>query len=144
MKSKKARLLFSLILVSMAAATAQAGSGAPNFSPAIYADGEMWGTKGTTSLPAPNNHNMQSFDRLFVFPEGAETAPGQLPVSEAGPGNPDYNGGRWATYTLFWLEGKTPALLKSYSDIMYYIDRGDLAIAEGDHNYFQCPLLPVK
>ena len=26
----------------------------PNFMAALYGDGEVWGTKGTTSLPAPN------------------------------------------------------------------------------------------
>lgn len=144
MKSKTASLFMSLIMVLLAAATVQAGPGTPNFSPAIYGDGQIWGTKGTTSLPAPNGHNMQSFDKLFVFPEGAETAPGQLPISEAAPGNPDYNGGRWATYTIFWVQGSNPVLLTSYGDIMEHVYAGDLAIAEGNHNYFQCPLLPVK
>lgn len=144
MNSKTASLFISLIMGLLVAGAAQAGPGAPNFSPAIYGDGEMWGTKGTTSLPAPNGHNMQSFDKLFVFPDGATTAPGQLPVSEAAPGNPDYNGGRWATYTIVWEMGSMPVLLTSYADIMYYVNAGDLVIVEGDHSYFQCPLLPVK
>ncbi len=142
MKRRKAGLFLSLVIGLLVAFGIQAGPGTPNFSPALYGDGEMWGTKGTTPLPAPNESNMQSFDRLFVFP--VNYAPGQLPVSEAAPGNPDYNGGRWATYAVIWVEGSTPVLLKSYEDVMYHVNLGDLVIAEGDHSYFQCPLLPVK
>jgi hypothetical protein len=37
------------------------GNKAPDFSAGVYADGETWGTKGTTSLPAPNDDNQQSW-----------------------------------------------------------------------------------
>ena len=30
-----------------------AGAQAPNFNPAVWGDGQLWGTKGTTALPAP-------------------------------------------------------------------------------------------
>lgn len=119
---------------------------APNFSPALYGDGELWGTKFTTVLPAPNGNNSQSFDKLFVFVEG-NAAPGQLPVSEAAPGNPGYNGGRWFTHTVMWEAGSTPTVLKSYEDIILYRDSGQLMIFTGNDGtptYFQCPLLPVK
>ena len=75
----------------------------PNFGAAVYGDGEVWGTKGTTDLPPPNEHNAQSFDKLFKVVNSNN--PGvQLPISEAAPGNPDYNGGRWATYVVTWTE----------------------------------------
>ena len=35
-----------------------------------------WGTKVTTVLPEPKGNNLHSFDRLFVFTNGAE---GQRP-----------------------------------------------------------------
>jgi hypothetical protein len=123
----------------------------PNFSAAIYGDGEVWGTKGTTELPAPTGNNVTSFDKLFVIVNGAA---GQLPVSEAAPGNPAYNGGRWFTHTVMWttegLEAHDPLpVLMSYDDILFHYNLGHLEIAPGSpaggpDPYFQCPLLPVK
>ena len=125
----------------------QAAPGQPNFAPALYGDGELWGTKFTTVLPAPNKNNTQSFDKLFVIVNGA---PGQLPVSEAAPGNPDYNGGRWFTHTVMWsLDEDERTVLTSYDDVMYHYGLEHLSIAPGSFmggppDYFQCPMLPVK
>lgn len=128
-----------------------AAAGQPNFTPSVYADGIAWGTKGTTPLPPPTTNNLQSFDILYVITNGAD---GQLPVSDAGPGNPFYNGGRWFTHTAMWTEDGIIAhdplpVLKSYEDIMYHYDLGHLDIypgspPDGPPEYFQCPLLPVK
>ena len=150
------KAIFSLtlmILFFIAAATSLAGPGKPNFGPALYADGEVWGTKATTTLPPPNEHNLQSFDMLFVITNGAA---GQMPVGEAAPGNPNYNGGRWFTQTVMWTtdgmdsydEEGVPVLM-SYEEIEYNYDMGYLEInpgspAGGPPDYFQCPLLPVK
>ena len=128
-----------LVFILALAATAYAAPGQPNFGPAIFADGEVYGTKGTTNLPAPNGHNNQSFDKLFVVTNGA---PGQLPVSEAGPGNPNYNGGRWSAQEVTWVGGEI-TLLTSYEQIMYHHQMGDLQIVDLER-YFQCPLLPTK
>jgi hypothetical protein len=118
------------------------GNAAPNFSAGVYADGRAWGTKGTTSLPAPNDHNMQSYDLIFAFANGAE---GQLPVAEASPGNPNYNGGRWTAFAATWTDNLPFAkpVLTSYAEVMYYVSLGDLVVQDA-HSYFQCPLLPVK
>jgi hypothetical protein len=143
-------------LVGMAlSATALAEK--PDFSGAIYGDGELWGTKATTELPAPNGRNNQSFDKLFVIVNGAD---GQMPVSEAAPGNPDYNGGRWFTHTVMWtqsgkdaynLNGMELPVLKSYDEIVTQKELGNVVITQGPPDfegappaYFQCPLLPVK
>jgi hypothetical protein len=126
---------------------------APNFSEAIYADGVTWGTKGTTVLPAANEHNRQAFDALYVI-TNSNNPNGQLPVSEAGPGNPAYNGGRWFTHTVEWTaegfmdHGIVPVLM-SYGDILLHESLGHLVITpgsfpEGPPVYFQCPLLPVR
>jgi len=145
---------FRVTLLTAACLTWLAGAAwaqQPNFSPAVYGDGAVWGTKGTTSLPAPNAHNQQSFDKLFVFVNGA---PGQLPVSEAAPRNPLYNGGRWFTQTVMWTAAGLAAydtlpVLMSYDEILQQQAQGYLAIAPGSPAggpppYFQCPLLPVK
>jgi len=149
-----AMMSFALMALIFLTTTASwAGPGKPTFSPALYADGELWGTKATTALPAPNDHNLQSFDKLFAITNGA---PGQLPVGEAAPGNPNYNGGRWFTHTVMWTvdgmdyyNGNVPVLM-SYDEIEYNDDMGFLEITRGSPNpptppdYFQCPLLPVK
>jgi len=132
-----------LVLSLVIAVPAFAGPGQPNFSPAIYADGKAWGTKGTASLPAPTDNNEQSFDILYSFTNGAE---GQLPVAEAAPGNPDYNGGRWYAHSVTWNNGADAVLLTSYADIIAHAS--GLTITPGalddPANFFQCPLLPVK
>ena len=140
-----------MVCVLIVSGNALAGAGKPNFSPSIYADGIAWGTKATTPLPAPNDNNLQSFDILYVIINGAA---GQLPVSDAGPGNQFYNGGRWFTHTALWtedglIENDPLPILKSYDDIMFFYDLGHLDIYSGSPQggppeFFQCPLLPVK
>ena len=115
-------------------------AGGPDFSnPAIYADGKIWATKGLGPLPAPNGHNNQSFDMLFIITNGAD---GQLPVAEAAPGNPDYNGGRWNAYSATWLI-LNPPLVTSYAQLDGHVNDGQLIISSLG-NYFECPLLPFK
>ncbi|MDX1775213.1 MAG: hypothetical protein R3297_01385 [Desulfobulbales bacterium] len=144
--SSLAILAFFLLICGYAAA----GPGKPDFGPNVYADGIAWGTKATTVLPAPNDNNVQSYDILYVITNGAD---GQLPVSDAGPRNPNYNGGRWFTHTAMWtelglVEMDPLPVLKSYEDIMIHYDAGHLDIWPGSPggppDYFQCPLLPVK
>ncbi len=140
---RKMTLLLLVGLLSLLVAV-PAFAGAPTFEPAIWGDGQLWATKGVTELPAPNDNNSQSFDKLFVI-----TNFDQLPVSEAAPGNPDYNGGRWFTHTVTWDNPDGAELLTSYADIMDHLD--DLTITSGSPggpgappDYFECPLLPVK
>lgn len=137
--------LFMLISVP-----AVADKGKPDFSPQLYADGEAWGTKVATALPAPSGNNAHSFDKVFVFTNGAG---GQLPVGEAAPG-PDFNGGRWVTWTATWTASGMAAhdplpVLTSYADVMLHAGLGHLALIKGSPPggppaYFECPLLPVK
>ena len=140
-------------MVTVMAAPAFANPGKPNFMPGVYADGEAWGTKATTGLPAPNAHNLQSFDKLFVI-TNSNNMDGQLPVAEAAPGNRNYNGGRWFTHTVEWTQagfdhhGTVPVLM-DYDEVMLHYTLGHLTITEGSFEggppaYFQCPLLPVK
>lgn len=125
----------------------------PSFEPRIYADGQAFGTKGVTTLPAPNEHNRESFDELYVIRNSNNPA-GQLPVAEAAPGNPDYNGGRWFTHTVEWTEAAFVAhgyvpVLTSEQEVLHHQLLGHLVITEGSFPdgpevYFECPLLPVK
>jgi hypothetical protein len=142
----------SLFIVSLLLLTTQLASadpGQPTFMAALYGDGEVWGTKGTTTLPAPNANNIQSFDNLYVITNFNDPNAMQLPVSEAAPGNPNYNGGRWYLHTVTWTQagfmayGGFAPVVKSEDEIRYNEQMGYLVVTPGDA-FFQCPLLPVK
>ena len=151
--NQKSLMVVVMMISVLFAVTSSANPGKPSFEAELYADGEVWGTKGTANLPAPNVHNLQSFDKLFVITNSNN--PGdQLPVGEAAPGNPDYNGGRWFTHTVEWTaegfmaHGIVP-VLTSYDEIIEHEYLGHLVITPGSFPngppvYFQCPLLPVK
>ena len=154
MNQKAILSLTLMVLVFIATTAGLADRGKPNFMPSLYGDGEMWGTKGTTVLPAPNDHNLHSFDVLYVI-TNSNNPDGQLPVAEAAPGNPDYNGGRWFTHTVEWTEdgfgdhGGIVPVLTSEGEIEVHDNLGHLVITPGSFPngppvYFQCPLLPVK
>jgi hypothetical protein len=131
---KKKLLALTLALALLFVTVIPAFAAGPNFGEAIYADGVAWGTKGNGPLPAPNEHNRQSFDGLYKFTNGVE---GQLAVAEAAPGNPAYNGGRWIEYSVTF--NGNPELVTSFAQLQTL----DVTIVETG-NYFQCPLLPVK
>ena len=136
--------VIGVIVVLALVVAVPAFAAGPSFMPAIYADGQVFSTKGLSPLPAPNDHNEQSFDKLYIITNGVE---GQMPVSEAGPGNPAFNGGRWWAQTVTWTDPADAVLLTSYADILAHI--GELSIVPGHPDpthatYFLCPLLPVK
>jgi hypothetical protein len=145
--------VLSVTMLAAMVTFALAGPGAPDFGPHIYGDGVAWGTKVTAELPAPAEQMMGSFDKLFVITNSNNPMP-QLPVAEAAPGNPMYNGGRWYTHHVEWTQegldhhGTVPILM-SYDDIMLHYDLGHLMITPGTFPggppaFFSCPLLPVK
>jgi len=145
---RKIGLCLSVVVLSLLLAVPVfALPGRPDFGPHIHADGVDWGTKVTTPLPAPNGNNAHSFDKLYVVTNGAD---GQLPVGDAAPGNPDYRGGRWKTWTATWADEVPHAIpvLMSEEDILFHAGLGHLTIVKGSPGgpppYFSCPLLPVK
>jgi len=142
-----------LLCTLLVTGAATADPGKPNFMPGVYADGQAFGTKGTTTLPAPTANNRQSFDVLYAV-SNSNNPEGQLPIAEAAPGNPDYNGGRWFTHTVEWTaqgfmdHGIVP-VLTSEEEVLFHESLGHLVITPGSFPggpavYFQCPLLPVK
>ena len=149
MNTRKSIILVVSSMLLTIAGLASPAPGAPNCMPAIYGDGEVWGTKGTTQLPAPNSNNVQSFDDLYVFTNANIPNAVQLPVSEAAPGSPNYNGGRWSVQLVTWTAagfvayGGYAPILTSEEDVHYNEQAGYLVIESGN-SYFQCPLLPVK
>ena len=143
------RKLLVIPLVALVAAlfAVPASAEPPSRGAAIYADGEAFATRFATLLPAPNAHNVQSYDALYTF--RGDTAEDQLAVAEAAPG-PGFNGGRWASQTVEWDAGVTdPPVLSSAADVVHSEDLGLLTITPGPArptgpDYFLCPLFPVK
>ena len=142
MKKKLFTLTIALALLIVTVIPAFAAG--PTFGPAIYADGAVWSTKGNADLPAPNEHNRQSFDGLYKLVDD-QGNPLQMPIAEAAPGNTAYNGGRWIEYFVTWNDGSTPPSepITSFEELDGYIQAGAVTVLESG-NYFQCPLLPVK
>lgn len=144
--------LLSVILLLGAASAAQAAPGKPNFMPALYGDGDVWGTKFTAEIKGPNGRNDQSYDGLYIIRNHPD---GQLPVAEAAPGNPAYNGGRWDVNQVYWTAdgftayaGDVPVLM-SYDEILYEESMGHVLVMAGTFDggppqNFVCPMLPVK
>ena len=136
--------------------TGAAAKGKPDFSPRIWGDGKQWGTKVTGVIKNPNEHSLDAF---YVV-TNSNNLEGQIPVSEAAPGNPAYNGGRWATKTVEWTQagldahGTVPVLTRygpadDSESIQFHQALGHLTITDGSPPggppaYFRCPLLPVK
>src|SRR5213595_546617 len=79
------RGVLSALSAALAAPTMRPGSGPPGGT--IYAFDQAYRAIATpTSLP-----NRGPFDTIYVFPDCSSCAS----VSEAAPGHPGYNGGRW-------------------------------------------------
>lgn len=124
-----------------------------NFAAGFWGDGARWGTVVTPAL-LPTDAPASSFDKFLVF-TNSNAAGGQAPVVEAVPGNPLYNGGRWASYTVTWTpagfqdHGGTVPLLTSYADVMFHAGLGHLTLvagspAGGPPDFFECPLVPFS
>lgn len=173
MLRKGAVLAGSVALGLSSSGSGAAASGEPDFSPRVWGDDEEWGTKVTGTFEEPKKkHNL---DKLFVLTTDHQHPPdhhqdhadhhphplpdGQLPVAEAAPGNPAYNGGRWWTHTATWTHegihdhGGSPPLITRYgpaddpSSILFHQNLGHIEITEGSPDetpdFFRCPLLPV-
>lgn len=130
-----------LAMVFAMAAPAFALPGKFSFQPGIYADGQAFNSRKVADLPAPNEHNLQSFDMLVGITNGVE---GQLAVAEAGPGNPAYNGGRWYEVPATWNAGAEKTLITSYAQLMDEVVAGNLTIDDSSPSFLECPLVPVK
>jgi hypothetical protein len=152
MKTRFRIALFALAAIAYATPSF-ALPGKPGFVGSLWGDGKLWSSKATAIIPAPNAHNLQSYDMLFVI-VNSNAEGGQFPVAEAAPGNPDFNSGRWFVQTAWWTEAGLAAygtvpVITSYSQLLEEYALGNVDFAPGSPEggpppYFQCPLLPVK
>jgi len=115
----------------------------------FWGDGVLWGS-AVTPAALPSSAPASSFDKFFVT-TNTNNPMGQAPVAEAAPGNPSYNGGRWATHTVTWTAAAFAAhgivpVLTSSADVMFHAGLGHLTVVQGSPAggppaYFECPLI---
>jgi hypothetical protein len=121
-------LLLSLVsivaAVVLAAPATTAGNSLGPPCTTIYAFDQAYRTIATpTSLP-----NTGPFDTIYVFPD----CPSCASVSEAAPGHPGYNGGRWNVVQAFGITSQltnADAVVAAASSL----------VVTGTH--FVCPLI---
>lgn len=138
--SRRGYLRASLVASGIAlgvASSSTATAEPPGFTDRIYADNDVWATKGVADLPFPNGRNNHSFDKLFPSPGTS-----LLPVSEAAPGNRHYNGGRWAVHPITWHV--TPTQLTSYEEVIEYAEMNKISFPADPVAAFECPLVKLN
>jgi hypothetical protein len=115
-------ILASVVAVAvLAAPSISAGLGPPGST--IYAFDQAYQTIATpTSLP-----DTGPFDTIYTFPDCSSCAS----VSEAAPGHPGYNGGRWRVVEAFGITTQ----LTNAEDV---VDQASSLVDTGTH--FVCPL----
>ena len=120
--------LVVFVLVLGFASIAEAG-GRPRSE--VWVDGELFGTVVTPAVFDPPNG---PFDQLYVCETGFKD--GVHLISEAKPGDQDYNGGRWSLNIL-----KEGAVCNPDADSVEDLNLDNF---ESAGMYFECPLLPMR
>ena len=118
--------LFTLSLLVLAALPALAQVGPPGGM--IYANDELFRTVGTPADLPPHGQ----FNTLYVL--GGDLAA----VSDAGPGDPGYRGGRWAVRMVTF--SSTPQQFTNEADLLAAQASGQISIVPVVR-YFECPLV---
>src|SRR2546427_7337358 len=132
----KRRVGRAFVIASLAVAllaNVASASAPPRATGRVYADDRLWATFATNDIKGGPE---QSLDKIFVFP-GTDL----IPVGEAGPGNPDYNSGRWDVREVTFT-GMAPTQFTNDEAIWYHASIGDLTIS-GTVKMFHCPLFKL-
>ena len=118
------------VLVLGFASIAEAG-GRPRAE--VWVDGELFGTVVTPAVFDPDHG---PFDELYVCGDAGTFKDGVPLISEAKPGDQDYNGGRWHLNVL--KDGRT---CDGSADSVEDLNLDDF---ESSGMHFECPLLPTR
>jgi hypothetical protein len=95
----------------------------------IYANDVAFSTVATPADLPPHG----KFNTLYVLGGGL------APVSDAGPGDPGYRGGRWAVRMVTF--SGAPRQLTNEAAVLAAQARGELSVGPVVR-YFACPLIP--
>jgi hypothetical protein len=132
----------------IAGATSAFADRATKVENAIWANDQLFGTVLTdTSFRSPPP---QSTDTLYNFSMSGLT--GQRSVSEAAPGDTDFNGGRWSVKMVVFTtqglaahdpdgDGVANFELTNADDVLAHAALGHFDILDTGV-YFECPLIP--
>jgi hypothetical protein len=115
------------LLFTSAVAFAQDG---PLPRPETWVDGERFAGVVTPATFDPANGR---FDELYMCTDGSTFKDGVPLISDSGPGDPDYNGGRWHLN----VSTNCDSTADSVEDL-------DLSAFQSTNTYFECPLLPRR
>lgn len=130
MRILRSDLAGGLAMVLLMASVSFAQAGPPGGK--IYANDELFRTVGTpTDLP---DHG--PFDAIYVL--GGDLAA----VSEAAPGDADYNGGRWEVRVVTF-ETIAPMQFTNADDLLDAASRGEVSIGPIVRR-FECPLIKSR
>lgn len=112
----------AVVAAAIAAPAMTTGIGPPGST--IYAFDQAYRTVATpTSLP-----DRGPFDTIYVFPD----CPSCASVSEAAPGHPGYNGGRWRVVEAFGITTQ----LTNAEDVV-----AEATMLHDTGTHFVCPLI---
>ena len=125
-------ILAAMVLIAFTPTASAANGGAPPVKPVDLAwhDDVLWDS--VVLGPLHGNPAAHTLDDFYV-------GLGQNPVAGAGPGDSDYNGGRWIPTVLSWVGAGAQPTFTDGDDIEAALASGDLiVIATGAP--FLCPL----
>ena len=133
--SRRSILVIVLVLaVGLIGTTAFASAQGPRPRPEAWVDGERFAGVVT---PATFKPGSGSFDELYAGCEGG-FKDGVPLISDAGPGDTDYNGGRWH---LNVITDSEDCAKYTDADSDADLDKDDFTSTD---TYFECPLLPRR
>ncbi len=125
------QLVAALAILAVSAQVIGAQGSIPR--PQAWVDCELYQSLVTPTSFSPDAGN---FDELYAGGNGFKD--GVPLISDSGPGDTDYNGGRWHVNML--KMGVDP---DKYADACS-VDDLDLSDFNSTANYFECPLLPRR
>ena len=97
-----------------------------------YANDELFtGVNAPRDLP-----NQGTFDTIYVLGSGLAS------VADAGPGDPDYNGGRWEVHVVTWNTIE-PTQFTNDEQVEAAAAAGQITISDVVRR-FECPLVPIR
>lgn len=118
------------LLPGLTSSAVAVDSGTPPGMTVIWHDGELWNSVVLGDLHG--NPPAHTLDALYIVP-------GQNLVAGAGPGDSDFNGGRWIPTMVAWVGGGPQPLFTDGDAVEAAIGAGDLMVT-GTGTPFLCPL----
>ena len=132
MRKKMVILVAALVLLITAVAPTLAAP--PAFGTLYYNGGTVRTIVPAAPLNRPGN------DDFFVVTNG--DVADQFGITAVAPGDPDYNGGKWAVHTVTWNNPDDATLLTSAAAVHAAADAGLVTIERMVEADFKCPVQP--